>query len=458
MGTVVPSSMDLPKTDNETGIIHSPEELDAGALFVLKSRGSWLHCGYHLTTSIVGPVIFSLPFTMALLGWVTGVVIVTLAALVTFYAYNLLSVVLEHHEQLGKRQLRFRDMARDILGPAWSKFLVAPLQFAICYGAVIGCTLLGGQSLKFIYLLYHPKGAMQLYQFILIFASVPLILAQMPSFHSLRHINLISLILCLAYAACATAGAIYIGLSKNAPARAYSIKGSQLNRVFGSFNGISIISTTYASGIIPEIQATIAPPVKGKMFKGLCICYAVVVTTFFSVAISGYWAFGNQALSTILSNFMGDEKPLLPTWFLLMTNIFTLMQLVAITLIYLQPTNEVFEKWFANPKMDQFAMRNVVPRLIFRTLSVIIGTFIAAMLPFFGDIMALFGAFGCIPLDFILPMVFYNVTFKPAKLSIIFWVNTLIAIVSSGLVAMGAVASVRQIILDAKTYHLFANM
>lgn len=78
--------------------------------------GSWLHCGYHLTTSIVGPVIFSLPFTMALLGWVTGVVIVTLAALVTFYAYNLLSVVLEHHEQLGKRQLRFRDMARDILG------------------------------------------------------------------------------------------------------------------------------------------------------------------------------------------------------------------------------------------------------------------------------------------------------------------------------------------------------
>lgn len=139
-------------------------------------------------------------------------------------------------------------------------------------------------TLQFIYLLYHPKGAMQLYQFILIFASVPLILAQMPSFHSLRHINLISLILCLAYAACATAGAIYIGehkitswqpkkflctswvlcivffffsptgLSKNAPARAYSIKGSQLNRVFGAFNGISIISTTYASGIIPEIQ------------------------------------------------------------------------------------------------------------------------------------------------------------------------------------------------------------
>jgi amino acid permease len=124
----------------------------------------------------------------------------------------------------------------------------------------------------------------------------------------------------------------------------------------------------------------------------------------------------------------------------------------------LQPTNEVFEKWFADPKMDQFSIRNVIPRLIFRSLSVITATFLAAMLPFFGDIMALFGAFGCIPLDFILPMVFYNVTFKPSKKGLVFWGNTLIAVVSTLLAAVGAVASVRQIVLDAKTYSLFADV
>ncbi|KAK0593298.1 hypothetical protein LWI29_034505 [Acer saccharum] len=424
MGTVQVSSsmaMDISTADKERGLIDSPEELDAGALFVLQSRGSWVHCGYHLTTSIVGPVIFSLPFALALLGWVPGVVCVAMAALVTFYAYNLLSAVLEHHAQQGKRLLRFRDMATHILGPGWGTFFVGPLQFAICYGAVIACTLLGGQSLKFIYLLYQPKGRMQLYQFIIIFSTVPLILAQTPSFHSLRHINLVSLLLCLVYSICVTAGSIYIGKSKDAPFRDYSMNGSQLNKVFGAFNGISIISTTFASGIIPEIQATIVAPVKGKMFKGLCMCYGVIISTFFSVAISGYWAFGNQSKGTILYNFMGDEKPLLPTWFLLMTNIFTLMQLIAVTLIYLQPTNELFEKWFANPKMDQFSTRNILPRLIFRSLSVITATTLATMLPFFGDIMALFGAFGCIPLDFILPMVFYNVTFKPTKQSIVFW-------------------------------------
>ena len=126
--------------------------------------------------------------------------------------------------------------------------------------------------------------------------------------------------------------------------------------------------------------------------------------------------------------------------------------------VYLQPTNEVLEGFFANPKKDPFSLRNTIPRLIFRSLTVVIGTTMAAMLPFFGDIMALFGAVGCIPLDFILPMIFYNVSFKPSKKSLVFWINTTIAVVSSALAAVGAVSSVRQMVLDTKTYHLFANV
>ncbi|XP_039038273.1 GABA transporter 1-like [Hibiscus syriacus] len=458
MATGDPKSMDLASSDKENGVVDSPVQLDAGALFVLKSRGSWLHCGYHLTTSIVGPVIFSFPFAFSLLGWAPGILITLLQALLTFYSYNLLSLVLEYHAHLGNRQLRFRDMATDILGPRWGKYLVGPLQIAICYGAVIACILLGGQSLKFIYLLYNPSGKMQLYQFITIFGTVPLVLAQIPSFHSLRHINLASLLLILAYTALVVAGSIHIGNSRNAPNKDYSVHGSKENRIFGVINGISIIATTYGCGIIPEIQATVAPPVKGKMFKGLCICFGVIAITYFSVAISGYWAFGNRSQQTVLSNFMARNRPLLPIWFLLLTNIFTLTQLAAVSVVYLQPTNEVFEKWFANPKMDQFSARNVIPRLVLRSLSVIIAIVFAAMIPFFGDIMALFGAFGIIPLDFILPMVLYNLTFKPSRKGLVFWGNTLIAIASSALVAMGAVASVRQIILDANTYNLFANM
>jgi len=62
-----------------------------------------------------------------------------------------------------------------------------------------------------IYLLSNPNGTMKLYEFVIIFGCFMLILAQLPSFHSLRHINLVSLILCLAYSACATLGSTYIG-------------------------------------------------------------------------------------------------------------------------------------------------------------------------------------------------------------------------------------------------------
>lgn len=462
MGTLLPSSTaeheKSEKQNTSLQIDEHQKDVDAGALFVLKSKGSWVHCGYHLTTSIVAPPLLSLPYAFTLLGWTAGIFFLVIAAMVTFYSYNLLSRVLEHQAQLGNRQLRFRDMARDILGPRWGRYFVGPIQFAVCYGAVVACTLLGGQCMKAIYVLSNPNGSMKLYEFVIIFGCFMLILAQIPSFHSLRHINLVSLVLCLLYSACAAAGSIYIGNSSKGPEKNYSLKGDTENRLFGIFNALSIIATTYGNGIIPEIQATLAPPVKGKMFKGLSVCYTVVIVTFFSVAISGYWAFGNQSEGLILSNFVDNGKPLVPKWFIYMTNVFTIVQLSAVGVVYLQPTNEVLEQTFGDPKSPEFSNRNVIPRLISRSLAITISTIIAAMLPFFGDINSLIGAFGFMPLDFVLPVVFYNLTFKPSKRSLIFWLNVTIAVVFSALGAIAAIAAVRQIILDAKNYQLFANV
>ncbi|KAL0538625.1 hypothetical protein IC582_022775 [Cucumis melo] len=458
MGTLAPVSGGGAAADKENGGAHvqSTPELDAGALFVLKSRGSWLHCGYHLTTSIVAPALLSLPFALSMLGWVGGIISLLFCGAVTFYSYNLLSIVLEHHAMQGSRLLRFRDMATFILGPKWGSYVVGPIQFGVCCGAVVSGIVIGGQNLKFIYLLSNSDGTMKLYEFIIIFGMLILILAQVPSFHSLRHINLLSLTLSLAYSACVTAASLKLGYSKNPPLRNYSLKGSEVNQLLNAFNGISIIGTTYACGILPEIQATLAAPVKGKMFRGLCLCYTVIVVTFFSVAISGYWTFGNEAMGTILANLMGHT--ILPSWFLIITNIFCLLQVSAVTSVYLQPTNEAFEKQFADPNKRQFSIRNVIPRLISRSLSVVIATILAAMLPFFGDLMALIGAFGFIPLDFIMPMLFYNATFKPSKRGFVFWTNTLIVAISSVLAIIGGIASIRQIVLDAKYYRLFANI
>ncbi|RZS25168.1 hypothetical protein BHM03_00058329 [Ensete ventricosum] len=124
-----------------------PNQLDAGALFVLKSKGSWMHCGYHLTTSIVAPALLSLPFALASLGWAPGVACLVVGAVVTFYSYNLLSLVLDHYAQLGRRQLRFRDMAHDILGNLILIFDILSIwSLRFCHSPPVDSVVVGAQS------------------------------------------------------------------------------------------------------------------------------------------------------------------------------------------------------------------------------------------------------------------------------------------------------------------------
>ncbi len=99
-------------------------------------------------------------------------------------------------------------------------------------------------------------------------------------------------------------------------------------------------------------QATLAPPVSGKMFKGLLICYAVVISTFFSVAGAGYWAFGNASAGNIFNNFApSGGVALIPNWLLFLANMFVIAELFAVALVSIQPTHlsvELFKPF--NPK------------------------------------------------------------------------------------------------------------
>jgi amino acid permease len=128
-----------------------------------------------------------------------------------------------------------------------------------------------------------------------------------------------------------------------------------------------------------------------------------------------------------------------------------------ITQVYSQVAYEIMEKQSADVKQGMFSRRNLIPRLILRTLYMIFCGFFAAMLPFFGDINAVVGAIGFIPLDFILPMLLYNMTYKPAKLSLTYWINISIIIIFTGTGIMGSFCSIRQLVLDANKFKLFSN-
>ncbi|KAK9079752.1 hypothetical protein SSX86_001425 [Deinandra increscens subsp. villosa] len=442
-----------PSPENETFRQH-----DAGATFVLESKGEWYHAGFHLTTAIVGPSILTLPYAFRGLGWGVGFCCLSVMGVVTFYSYYLMSRVLEHCEKAGRRHIRFRELASDVLGSGWMYYFVILIQTAINTGISIGAILLAGECLQIMYSSVSPDGPLHLWEFIAMVTMVMMVLSQLPSFHSLRHVNMASLFLSLAYTLIVVSACINAGLSKTAPQRDYSLESSKFSVVMSGFTSISIIAAIFGNGIVPEIQATLAPPVKGKMLKGLIMCYSVISVTFYSVAVSGYYVFGNKASSNILKSLMPDEGPALaPTWLLGLGVIFVLLQLFAIGLVYSQVAYEIMETKSADVNQGMFSKRNLIPRIILRSIYVIFCGFFAAMLPFFGDINGVVGAVGFIPLDFILPMLLYNMTFKPSRSSLTYWINVVIMVVFTGVGLLGSFSSIRKLVLDATKFKLFSD-
>ncbi|KAL1355737.1 hypothetical protein AAHE18_05G134000 [Arachis hypogaea] len=347
--------------------------------------------------------------------------------IVTFYSYLLMSKVLAQCENAGRRHIRFRELAADVLGSGWMFYFVVFIQTGINCGIGIGAILLAGQCLEILYSSISPHGSLKLHDFIAMVTVVMIVLSQLPTFHSLRYINLCSLFLSLGYTALMVGACIHAGMSANAPAKDYSLEPKKSSRAFSAFTSISIIASIFGNGILPEIQATLAPPASGKMLKGLCMCYGVIGLTFYSAAVSGYWAFGNKSSSNIFNSLLPDNgTSLAPTWVLAIAVIFVLLQLFAIGLVYSQVAYEIMEKK-------------------------------SAMLPFFGDINGVVGAIGFIPLDFVLPMLLYNMTYKPPKSSFTYLVNTTIMVVFTGAGIMGAFSSIRKLVLDARQFKLFGN-
>ncbi|KAM0846764.1 hypothetical protein ACQ4PT_055461 [Festuca glaucescens] len=415
---------------------------------------------------MVGPAVLSLPYAFRGIGWGLGLGVLTALGAISFYTYYIMSRVVDHCEAAGRRHIRFRDLAADIfderrffgVGTGWAFYLVVAVQTAINTGTTIGSILLAANCVEILYSSLTTDGPLKLYHFILLIAVVLAILSQMPSFHSLRYINLGSLLLSLGYTMLLSAACIRAGLSSDAPTKDYSLSASKSKKTFDAFLSVAILAAAYGNGILPEIQATLAPPAAGKMAKALVICYSVASFTFYLPAITGYWAFGKTVRSNAMQSLMPETGPsLAPTWLLGLAVVLVLLQLLAIALLYAQVAYEVMEKMLADPTQGRFSWRNLVPRLALRTIYVAFCAFVAAALPFFGAIVGVIGSVGFIPLDFVIPVVMYNMAVSPPRRSLVYITNLVIMVVFTGIGVIGAVASVRKLVLNAGRFKLFSD-
>ena len=125
--------------------------------------------------------------------------------------------------------------------------------------------------------------------------------------------------------------------------------------------------------------------------------------------------------------------------------------------IYASPMYEFLDTKFGKSDQSIYSVHNWTVRLVARGSYLALSTFVAALLPFIGDFSNLTSSISTIPLTFVVANHMY-IKVKGKELSALqrswhwanIWVFSLLAVMTS-------VAAVRLIILNFKTYHVFAD-
>ncbi|KAG6515379.1 hypothetical protein ZIOFF_025791 [Zingiber officinale] len=166
---------------------------------ITSSRNAkWWFSAFHNVTAMVGAGVLSLPFALSELGWGPGVAILVTSLIITLYT---LWQMVEMHEMVpGKRFDRYHELGQHVFGEKLGLWIIVPQQLMVEVGVNIVYMVTGGKSLKKFHELVCPNCSnIKLSYFIMIFASVQLVLAQLPNMNSISGISLAAAVMSLSY-------------------------------------------------------------------------------------------------------------------------------------------------------------------------------------------------------------------------------------------------------------------
>ncbi|CAD6221800.1 unnamed protein product [Miscanthus lutarioriparius] len=409
----------------------------------------WYQVGFVLTTGVNSAYVLGYSGSiMVPLGWIGGTCGLLLAAAISMYANALLARL---HEVGGKRHIRYRDLAghiygRKIYGLTWA------LQYINLFMINTGFIILAGQALKATYGLFSDAGVLKLPYCIAISGFVCALFAfGIPYLSALRIWLGFSTLFSLIYIVIAFVLSLRDGITS--PARDYSIpKSSHSTHVFTTIGAVADLVFAYNTGMLPEIQATIRPPVVKNMEKALWFQFTVGSLPLYAVIFMGYWAYGSSTSGYLLNSVTG------PVWVKAVANLSAFFQTVIALHIFASPMYEFLDTKYGSGRGGPFEIHNVMFRVVVRGGYLTVNTLVAAVLPFLGDFMSLTGALSTFPLTFVLANHMYLMV-KGPKLSAIqkswHWLNV---VGFTALAAAAAVSAIRLIMLDSSTYHFFADL
>ncbi|KAK1289431.1 Lysine histidine transporter 1 [Acorus calamus] len=389
---------------------------------ITSSRNAkWWYSAFHNVTAMVGAGVLSLPFAMSELGWGPGIAVLILSWVITLYT---LWQMVEMHEMVpGKRFDRYHELGQHAFGEKLGLWIVVPQQLIVEVGVNIVYMVTGGRSLKKFHDSVCPDCKdIKLSFFIMIFASVHLVLSQLPNFNSISGISLAAAVMSLSYSTIAWGASVHKGKQADVDYgyRSQSTGGA----IFSFFSALGDVAFAYAGhNVVLEIQATIPStpekPSKKPMWKGVIVAYIVVAACYFPVALIGYWAFGNSVEDNVLISLSK------PRWLIAMANMFVVIHVIG--------------SYQHKHCLDSaFTM------------------FLGITFPFFGGLLGFFGGFAFAPTTYFLPCIMWLVIYKPKRFSLSWIANWVCIVLGVILMIIAPIGALRQIILSAKTYRFYS--
>ncbi|KAF7851162.1 hypothetical protein BT93_L4423 [Corymbia citriodora subsp. variegata] len=392
--------------------------------------GSTASAVFHLLCCGMGIQALMLPVAFASLGWVWGIIILSVGFL--WQLYTIWALVELHESVPGTRYSRFLDLAIRAFGPKLGKLLALFPVMYLSGGTCVMLIITGGGAMDDLFkTMCGGDGTacsikpLDGVEWFLVFTCIAIIIDQLPNLNAIAVVSLFKAIMAISYGALIWILSVAKGRPEGVSYKPLVEAKSNEARIGSVLNAIGIIALSFEGhNLVLEIQGKLPStpncPSKGPMWRAVIISYSIIALCMYSLAIGGFWAYGskipNGGLYIAFPQFHGHDTPKLVMglfYLLIVANCLSAFQ------IYAVPVFDDLERRYTGIR-DRHCSRwaHASLRVFFGCLAF----FVAVALPFLGSLAPLIGGMTS-TLTFVLPCFMWLAIKRPRRKSGKWWLN-----------------------------------
>ncbi|EYU17533.1 hypothetical protein ABFS82_03G078300 [Erythranthe guttata] len=443
---------------------------EMGHLTKLDPQDSWLpitesrngnayYAAFHTLSSGIGFQALLLPLAFTTLGWVWGIISLSLAFV--WQLYTLWLLIQLHEAVPGTRYSRYLRLSVAAFGERLGKILALFPTLYLAGGTCVSLIMMGGSTLK---IFFHTvcgatcnANSLSTIEWYVVFVCSATVLSQLPNLNSIAGVSLIGAITAVTY--CTLTWTLSVSTTRPpgvsyAPVRTES----DVENICGVLNALGIIAFAFRGhNLVLEIQGTMPSSMKNPssvpMWKGVKFSYIIIAFCLFPMAIGGYWAYGNLiptngGMLSALDQYHRNETSKVILGF---TSLFVVINSLTSFQIYAMPVFDNLEFRYTSKQNGPcpWWLRTGL-RIFFGCLAF----FISVALPFLKNLAGLIGGVA-LPVTLAYPCLMWIRIKKPEKSSAMWWLNWTLGTLGMALSVLLVFGAIWSIVTQGIPIHFF---